>query len=372
MKQTKQNSLVVKSNQMIEASYRLTLQEQRIILYMASKIMPDDEDFKPVRIAVKEFADILDMEAVNHTRMQQTTRDLLTRVITIKEPRSILQIGWLSSARYYNQEGVVELRFDPGLKPYLLQLKERFTKYQLVNVIRLKHSYSIRFYELLKQYETIGWRYFVLEELKEILGISQGEYRLYSHFKDKVLKPVKKEFDLKYTTRELDFTFEYEEKKEGRRVAGLRFEILKPPVQLELPGYDSTTVPDEVEKQQSADTLEAELKAMKLTKKQIAALVKGYPHEVIRRNIELVKKKTSDNEIRNIPAFLLEAVKGDYAANISQTQEHEPLRAQLITQANKCWNSCKGGCASSWSDYKDNKSSSCHYCRKFESQRMAA
>lgn len=111
---------------------------------------------------------------------------------------------------------------------------------------------------------------------------------------------------------------------------------------------------------------------MKLTKKQIAAIVKGYPHEVIRRNIELVKKKASDNEIRNIPAFLLEAVKGDYAANISQTQEHEPLRAQLITQANKCWNSCKGGCASSWSDYKDNKSSSCHYCRKFESQRMAA
>lgn len=238
--------------------------------------------------------------------MQQTTRDLLTRVITIKEPRSILQIGWLSSARYYNQEGVVELRFDPGLKPYLLQLKERFTKYQLNSVIRLKHSYSIRIYELLKQYETIGWRYFVLDELqKEILGILQGEYKLYAHFKDKVLKPVKKEFDLKYSTRELDFTFEYEEKKEGRKVAGLRFEILKPSVQLELPGYDSET---EDIIQPSTDALRAELKAMKLTKKQIA-LIKDYPHEVIRRNIELVKKKASDNEIRNIPAFLLESVK---------------------------------------------------------------
>lgn len=86
--------------------------------------------------------------------MQQTTRDLLSRVITIKEEKSILQVGWLSSARYFNQEGC-ELRFDPNLKPYLLQLKERFTKYAFSYVIRLRHS-VVQFgcsYELLKQYE---------------------------------------------------------------------------------------------------------------------------------------------------------------------------------------------------------------------------
>lgn len=363
MKKQKKSSLVVKSNQMVEASYKLSLQEQRIILFMASMIQPDDEDFKPVKISIKDFADVMGFQNTHHTYMQQVTRDLLSRVITIKEQRSILQIGWLSSARYFHQEGFVELRFDPNLKPYLLQLKERFTKYQFSHVIRLRHTYSIRFYELLKQYETIGWRSFILEELKEILGISRDEYKLYAHFKDRVLKPVKKEFDLKYSKQELDFTFEYEEKKEGRKVAGLRFEILKPPIQLEL--FES--VVDECEQNQPQDALEAELKALKLSKKQIAVLIKKTPYDAIRRNIELVQKKAAKKEIKNIPAFLFDAIEGDFASN--QAQDYDPEYGSLISKAKSCWAKNKGGCAAVWSNYKNLKNHECHYCKKFDEQR---
>lgn len=364
MKNKKTNALVVKSNEMIEASYKLSLQEQRIILYMASRIMPDDEDFKPVRLYIDEFMQMIQVDGKSkHKEIEEITNRLRKRDLIIKKPESTLQIGWLSSAEYFYGKGFVELEFSPKLKPYLLQLKERFTKYQLTNVIRLKHSYSIRIYELLKQYETIGWRYFVLDELKETLGITPDEYRLYSNFKLKILQPVKKEFDLKYTTRELDFTFEYEEKKEGRKVIGLKFEILKPPIQLEL--FES--IIDENEHNRQQEALEAELKTLKLSKKQIDVLIKKHQLEVIQRNIELVQKKAARKEIKNIPAFLFDAIEGDFASN--QAQDYDPEYGSLISKAKSCWAKNKGGCAAVWSNYKNLKTHECHYCKKFDEQR---
>jgi len=61
MKKTQKDNdkLIVKSNEMIEASYRLTLQEQRIILYMAAQIQPHDEDFKPIRLNISKFAELI-------------------------------------------------------------------------------------------------------------------------------------------------------------------------------------------------------------------------------------------------------------------------------------------------------------------------
>jgi len=364
MKDKKTNALVIKSNEMVEASYKLSLQEQRIILYMVSKITPDDEDFKPVKLYIDDFVKIINVEGNSkYERIEEITNKLRKRDLIIKKPESILQIGWLSSAEYFYGKGYAELCFDPKLKPYLLQLKERFTKYQLRDVIRLKHLYSIRFYELLKQYESIGWRYFELDELKKILGIGSDEYKLYAHFKDKVLKPVKKEFDLKYGVRELDFTFDYEEKKTCRRVTGLKFEILKPDIQqkaIENKLEDSCTV-------QPQNALEAELKALKLSKKQIALLIEKHPLEAIQRNIELVQKKAANKEIKNIPAFLFDAIEGDFASN--QAQDYDPAYGSLISKAKSCWAKNKGGCAAVWSNYKNVKNHECHYCKKFDEQR---
>lgn len=364
MENKKTNDLVVKSNEIVEASYKLSLQEQRIILFMASKIQKEDEDFKPVKLSIDEFTSLLNLSGKSkYKEMKDIASKLRRRELIIYKPKSELRISWLSSEEYFYDQGYAELCFDPKLKPYLLQIKERFTKFQLRDVIRLKHVYSIRFYELLKQYEAIGWRYFELEELRKILGIDKDEYKLYGDFKKKVVVPVKKEFDLKYSTGELDFTFEYEEKKASRRVAGLKFEILKPEIHKE-------SVEIKVEalcKIQPYNALEVELSALKLSKKQITALIKKHPLDTIRRNMELAKKKAADNELKNIPAFLLAAIEGDFASN--QAQDVDPGQHGLILIANSCWARTKGGCGAVWANYKENKKHECYYCKKFESQR---
>jgi len=216
-----EHKLIRKSNLLIEASYKLTLVEQRIVMILASMIKQEDDEFKKYQLNIKEFAGLLDLKNKDeYSHVQSVTKKLLTRAFTIKMPGALLQIGWLSSAKYLDGQGIVELCFDPQLKPYLLQLKDRFTSYRLRNVIQLRSSFSIRIYELLKQYEKLGERTFLLETLREYLGLEESQYKLYGDFKRKIILVAQTELSEK-----TDLSFEFEEIKVSRRVGKIRFII---------------------------------------------------------------------------------------------------------------------------------------------------
>src|SRR5690606_31316286 len=76
-----------------------------------------------------------------------------------------------------------------------------------------------RIYELLKQYEKIQERTFLLSDLRELLG-AENIYPAYGNFKQRVLLPAQKE--LKNKT---DISFKLEEIKNGRRVVKVKFII---------------------------------------------------------------------------------------------------------------------------------------------------
>ncbi|MBF0503447.1 MAG: replication initiation protein, partial [Candidatus Riflebacteria bacterium] len=149
----------------------------------------------------------------NYKDVKEITKRLIGRVFTIKSEDEELQISWLSSANYISGKGLVTLSFDRKLKPFLLQLKNRFTKYKLHQIMQLKSSFSIRIYELLKQYQKIGVRIFDVESLREILGIEKEQYKNFNDFKRYVILVAQEEVAAK-----TDISFEFEEIKVGRSV----------------------------------------------------------------------------------------------------------------------------------------------------------
>lgn len=272
--------LVVKSNTLVEARYKLSLNELRLILKMISMIQPEDEDFKPYIITISEFIDMLGVQdGDKYSVIEKIANDLRIKTLRIydSEEDSFLNVGWLSSSKYYRGEGYVKLRFDPELKPYLLGLKSNFTRYQLHEVARLKSTYSIRIYELLKQYQRIGYREFKnITELRLILGI-ENEYKLYGHFKDQVLRPAQKE--LKEKT---DISFEFTEKKTGRAVTGIKFHIItkqpepEPSIDVEYTirdTYDEAIAKMPAYEQELFKRLQGDFK---LSKKQAHAIITVY------------------------------------------------------------------------------------------------
>jgi plasmid replication initiation protein len=209
--------LVTKDYKLINSRYRLSVLEQRIILDVVAHITPDDVGFLKHSILLKDI-----VKTNNHKEMKEATDKLMTRFLTIeKEDGSWKKIGWVNTIEYESKTGLIHVKINEDLKPYLLQLKSNFKSYNLENVLRMKSEYSIRMYEILKQREKIKIYEVDLEELYKILDVPKS-YKKYTHFKKRVLEQVEKEINA-----HTDIKIKYEEIKESRKVHKLKFYISK-------------------------------------------------------------------------------------------------------------------------------------------------
>ena len=76
------NYLVTKSNFFImNSSYDLSVEEQKIILTLASMVQPNDEHFKVYKFKVKDFINLLGIENQNkYKSVPKITKDLMKKV----------------------------------------------------------------------------------------------------------------------------------------------------------------------------------------------------------------------------------------------------------------------------------------------------
>ena len=217
------SEFVVLHNNLVEARYRLTLQEKRIVLWLASQVTPFDEDFKEHSLSIKDFSDLINTQGENlYTRLQSITRRLMQRIITIRPigEKRLIQVAWLGAADYKIDKGIISLSFHPHLKPFFLQLKRNFTKINIVDVMGLKSIYSIRIYELLKQKEFVGMRIITIDEIRDYCGISKEKYKQINDLIRKVLEVSKLDINDK-----TDIEITYSMIKEGRKYVSVSFDV---------------------------------------------------------------------------------------------------------------------------------------------------
>jgi len=220
----KYNNLVIKANNLIEGFMGMTHNEYKLTLYLISKIRKDDEKFRIQRISAKEFSELLKCSKENlYTYMKNTAISLLARKITVLyRNNDRLDINWFSYTRYIDKLGTLEVAFNNDLSPFLLKIDQAYTKFFLGNVRLMKSRYSIRIYELLKQYEKIGNRKIEIENLRMYLGIEPEEYKQYNDFKRRIILTSQRELK-KYS----DICFEYQELKESRKIIAIMFLVKK-------------------------------------------------------------------------------------------------------------------------------------------------
>ena len=218
----REDLVVTKANTLIEASYRLNVSEQRCVALLAGQIHPDDEDFKGYRFKASDIQTLIESKNKDeHARLKALAEGLMKKTLKLRKLEGgWLLVNWLSSAEYFPGEGEIELCFDPKLMPYMLQLKERFTSYKLASVIKLRSRYSVRLYELLKQYEPLGIRSFELSELRKTLHLEGGELERWFDFRRKVLDIAERELP-----KRTDLGFSYAARKKGRAVNWIDFKI---------------------------------------------------------------------------------------------------------------------------------------------------
>lgn len=202
MRASKEGSLVVrKHNELIEAKYKLSLNEQRLILNLITIISPDDDDFSDYVIRASDVAEMFGVHDKDfYVKIQDAVKTLMTRTVDISKDDVVELVHWFSNIRYVKGSGKISVRFDKALRPYLFQLKDHFTQYQIGAIAQFKSSYSVRFYELLKVKEFQGkggqfYRVFSIEDIRKYMQLEKAEYSVFQDLKKRVIAPALKEID---------------------------------------------------------------------------------------------------------------------------------------------------------------------------------
>jgi len=204
---------VFKSNSLVNARYKLSTNELKLVLWVVAHIKPTDTDFWTYTLKVKDID-------IDPKHLKAVARSLVSKTFEVKQDDGWLLIGWFSSIQYHPSTGTIDLSFDPKLKPYLLQLKEQFTAYNLSSVLSMRSAYSIRLYELITQYLTIGHRVFDIDELRDVLRVPTS-YRV-QDLRRQVLDKAIKEINASGV-----LLVSYELIKSGRSYSAVRFNMSK-------------------------------------------------------------------------------------------------------------------------------------------------
>ena len=220
------NALAMVHNNFVQARHSLTLEEIRLMDTIISFIQPDDEDFKVYKIPVSVLRDLYPNNRKDiYEVVKRAIEGLLRKPIRIesinsKGKREFFMANFIADGYYKEGDGFFEVSISARLKPYLLQLKEFFTKIPLKYTYVLKSRYSIRLYELLKQYEGTGIRIDSVPDLREMLGVDQNEYTDWRNFERVVIKKAVEEINAK-----TDLDVSYRKRKIGRKITHIEFSI---------------------------------------------------------------------------------------------------------------------------------------------------
>lgn len=327
-------SLVVKGNQLINSRYTLSLAEMRIFLLILVQIGKDDQEFKRYRIRIKDYADAIGSKSKSiHKELKNTVRNMLDRKLYIPKAKGgWLQMNLIASGEYMPDEGILEIEITPKLRPYLLGLKDNFTTYDIKNVLSLQSFYSVRIYELLKKEVFHGKGLDItVEELREKLDIQEGQYKSYNLFKKRVILQAQKEL-----LQKSDLSFEFFEKKEGRRIARILFKITKQ----ERP-ISSFPLLKNADRGGEKEFLLKELENMGLTLLQAEEAIASKTPDQIRNAIAYTQKsyrerKGTDKEIRNLVPYLLKVLESEARTSPEfereEKQRREKNRQELALQ----------------------------------------
>jgi len=214
--------LVTKSNILNEAGYKLSLNEQRLILSAISRLdgrkpLPRDGDFT---ITAIEFADVFNVpikqayETLDNAASRLYERDIKTYD---RKGNSRERFRWVDYVKYWDGEGKVTLSFSKKIIPYLTLLHNQLTTYDLKQITQLNSAYAIRFYELLIQFKSTGEKFITLKKLKESLELTEQYSRFYN-LKKRIIEP-----SIDNINQSTDLYVDWDVVKKGRCITGLRF-----------------------------------------------------------------------------------------------------------------------------------------------------
>ena len=223
------NTKITKSNALNEASYKLSLNEQRLVLLFISQI----NSFKPVKkdgfhtVSAKEFSETFHVDIKKaYIALKDASDRLFEKKIFFLNSagEEIEKFRWCYHCKYNVGYGTVSIAYSPSIIKHLSLFTDgKFISYDLTQIAKINSMYSIRIYELIKQVQNTQHKYkeMTVKEFRDCLKVSDL-YPRYFDLNKRVIAPAIKDIN-RYT----DIHVELEAIKKGRNISTLKFHLSK-------------------------------------------------------------------------------------------------------------------------------------------------
>ena len=207
------NELVVKkSEQLVYGKYKLSATAQKLVTTVVSLVQKEDEYNKEYCILAKDFIELSGTKTNDRDALKNACEEILSKPLKISTERGWLMANWCNDIEYVHEKGIITYKVSEKLKPYIIDLKNNYLKYDLKNILPLKSEYSIRVYEWLKDIYNSKQRYnkkmieeFEIDFLRERLIVpdSYNTNNLFTRVIDKAKEDLEKHTDIRFTYQAL-------------------------------------------------------------------------------------------------------------------------------------------------------------------------
>jgi plasmid replication initiation protein len=289
------NKLIIQDNAITTARYSMTALEKNIMYMVMAQLGKTDKADRYYRISSKELMERT-RKKIKYDEFKEATNRLLNReLIIIRDNGNYLQIRPISSAEY-DENGIIEIGLDPKIRPYLFELKNNFTSFELNMALSLNSKFSKRIYEMMAQFRSTGILRLSVRELKERLKLydsktGEEQYEKWSAFEKYVLLVAQIEI-----AEHTDMSFTYNLKKTGKKITDIEFFITR------IPKIAKTdAVKEDPDEARLLQLLQRLINDFRLREDQAKEVVSKFPAKEINKALYDISLKK--NEIINIGAY---------------------------------------------------------------------
>ncbi len=188
----KKELVVVQKNSFIRGEFTfLEVRDLKILKLLVSKVNATNKEFEDYYYITKDEVRAFNFNERNiHSYIKKSLRKLSSVFVVVKnDDKEEVEVSLVGKIIYDKKNGIYKVPLSEDLKEYLLDIKDKFTKYKLENLVHLKRKEEIKLYEYLK---SISFEIFVIsiDNLKTIMEINKKSFESFFNFHKKLKESI--------------------------------------------------------------------------------------------------------------------------------------------------------------------------------------
>lgn len=225
---TAETPVIRQHNVITSARYDYTACQMDIFFYLLSQLGRHDEPNHEYLLHIKDIEQLTGRQW-NYQQLREATADMGSRLFEIDSDQSYQQLWMFQRVEYLKGKGCLQIQLAEPIRPFLFNLKENFTSYELHSALKLSSKYAKRIYQFVSQWKDKDSTPIIqLDSFKEMLSLKDPKGKQAELFQNiSQLKARVLDVAIRQINEHTDLRVDYHLSKTGKAYDSVRFSIAR-------------------------------------------------------------------------------------------------------------------------------------------------